>query len=483
MTQQPPSITALGGVDSDNSTRLACQLPPELLLHIFEHTLDTSINDYRLPSHSQTAAPLVLSWVCSSWRRLAITTPRLWTSISLGSHGSSPACDAWILDLFISRSGIKYPLSFAMNYDAPGSARQEKSSLSRAQSKAYVASMHKIARRLVAVRHRWRHLIVNALVLDALAPLFRALPQGTPLLEYLSLSTKYTGFHGREYTMRLTSCNRLRTVRILSPMVFFDPSLPLLPNLTTLDLHFVQSLLDAIAWLAACPNLERLSIELYASLRRHEPLSTLQIRLERLSHFSLTCSYGESDPGPLLDCMITPNLQSLHFIRYRTSLLGPDNSWQNIVGLLERSEDPPLHELHLIDTPEHPDQLSNVLQRASRVKYLALEGEAVTDELIQQLYAGPVGGELGGNADAIPLCQKLETLELHDVPACFPTIIDVARSRTKVFEGTDTGSNAFRTLKSLILSYETFGHFFNDPNNFITIPSDLSIAFKPTTAR
>ncbi|PFH46152.1 hypothetical protein AMATHDRAFT_126557, partial [Amanita thiersii Skay4041] len=49
------------------------RLPPDVLVNIFIHCLQK-----RAASNTTGAAPLLLCEVCSSWRTLALQTPRLW---------------------------------------------------------------------------------------------------------------------------------------------------------------------------------------------------------------------------------------------------------------------------------------------------------------------------------------------------------------------------------------------------------------------
>ncbi|KAJ7170849.1 hypothetical protein C8R43DRAFT_68971 [Mycena crocata] len=58
-------------------------LPPEITSYIFLHCLAPIPDDgYDLEARPDLlAAPLLLLQVCSSWRSVAISTPRLWTRL------------------------------------------------------------------------------------------------------------------------------------------------------------------------------------------------------------------------------------------------------------------------------------------------------------------------------------------------------------------------------------------------------------------
>ncbi|PFH46949.1 hypothetical protein AMATHDRAFT_125205, partial [Amanita thiersii Skay4041] len=51
------------------------RLSPEILAEIFAHCLN------KLHSNNIRHCPLLLCRVCSSWRALALHTPRLWSSL------------------------------------------------------------------------------------------------------------------------------------------------------------------------------------------------------------------------------------------------------------------------------------------------------------------------------------------------------------------------------------------------------------------
>ncbi|KAJ6594653.1 hypothetical protein B0H19DRAFT_916822, partial [Mycena capillaripes] len=55
------------------------RLPPDIVREIFIACLPTTINAVL----SVQEAPLALCRICSAWRRIALSSPRLWTSIHL----------------------------------------------------------------------------------------------------------------------------------------------------------------------------------------------------------------------------------------------------------------------------------------------------------------------------------------------------------------------------------------------------------------
>lgn len=96
----------------------ARKLLPEILQEIFFHCLPVAHNAV-LDSRE---APLLLGRICSQWRRIAYSTPRLWTSIHIFAHPISPTYPSTssreiarkeAISSWLSRSGI-LPLSISM---------------------------------------------------------------------------------------------------------------------------------------------------------------------------------------------------------------------------------------------------------------------------------------------------------------------------------------------------------------------------------
>ncbi|KAL5520308.1 hypothetical protein ACEPAG_9522 [Sanghuangporus baumii] len=475
------------------------RLPSEIMMRIFEFAVDSDSDPWGFVIPSRVTAPLTLTWVCSSWRRAATSYPKLWTSISLVSHGSSSPClNEGVLDLFIRRSGDRLPFSFALNYEhALESSRTYKLSVDHLDDEKYLDSMNTIARRLIKIRHRWRRLIINVLVLEALEPFFHLFLQseelgsGMPSLEELSISTKYTEFYGPHLTLPLKSCSQLRTVRVLTPMVLFDPCHPLLEHLTTLDLHFCDSQQDALAWLSCCPNLESLSIDFFASTNNN-PIAMgaeRMIRLPQLTYFSLTCFYGELGAEMLLDTLDLPSLRAFCFIRCGLVIASPnDRAWQSVINLLSgKSEGPlPLRGLRLINTPATSSELREILERAgSGIRYLALGGEACTDSLLEDFHPRIITESEPGTEPELtlkrsePLCPGLEALELLDVDVSLPSITSLASSRAAAATSSLSlpQESSFRTLKRLALLREKFSHYFSDQESDSSHPLSIKSHF------
>src|SRR5882672_9516402 len=77
------------------------RLPPEVLSEIFLHYNDeNNISDLQL-----NTAPLLLGGVCSRWRTIALSTPRLWTSFALTIQPKYLKSDVMLAKTWLARAG------------------------------------------------------------------------------------------------------------------------------------------------------------------------------------------------------------------------------------------------------------------------------------------------------------------------------------------------------------------------------------------
>ncbi|KAJ7058507.1 hypothetical protein C8F01DRAFT_292395 [Mycena amicta] len=169
-------------------------LAAEVIQVIFEHTLDDE------PKADPLQPPLLLTQVTKHWRDIALCTPSLWSSFTLGGMTSADydynakpqALREELLRLWLSRSGA-LPLRLAVHTDTDQKA----------------ASM----RLLLAHAHRWKtaHLTFSALILVALNE-----PPEYPLLEQLTLSNAEQSLGaGAEYEISIAESHAPRLRRVI----------------------------------------------------------------------------------------------------------------------------------------------------------------------------------------------------------------------------------------------------------------------------
>lgn len=162
-------------------------LPLEMLSEIFCHCLDHS-ETYMSPHRNR--APLLLTRVCRSWRRCAITTPALWTSLRLYSPFTEHQYRSLVslADLWLQRSGAR-PLSLSLT----------------------IPDHHSLPASLLSHLPRCARLH-----LAAPDPFSAALGDNMPLLESLSLTSPNDhAFYPKESTFPLDiSAPRLRALAL-----------------------------------------------------------------------------------------------------------------------------------------------------------------------------------------------------------------------------------------------------------------------------
>lgn len=95
--EQSLSHVRLSAISHKAFTSPVRRIPPEVLGEIFYHCLP--IAPYVTPRDVES--PMVLTQVCRHWRAVAMSTPRLWTSITLHvdlatEEGYRSMCEAWL---------------------------------------------------------------------------------------------------------------------------------------------------------------------------------------------------------------------------------------------------------------------------------------------------------------------------------------------------------------------------------------------------
>ncbi|KAH8112122.1 hypothetical protein DFH11DRAFT_540017 [Phellopilus nigrolimitatus] len=436
------------------SSKSSHSLPVELLSLIFLECCSTDLGYLGCPKLSRMTAPLNLTWVCSYWRQVALSLPQLWTDISLNPSNYVPSsADAQLLELCLSRSGNVLPLSLVLEYGTHSSPFPIFDKASTPEYKVYCRGMRRLAQILDRVRSRWRVLAVRSLVIGALDDFLHSIALGAPMLESFLISTKYFDLNGNYRTLDLARCPQLQTSTLICPDLILDlylPDVSPLQSMSTLNIGYCQFQADAFAWLQSCPNLEKLSIQFFSA-----PPSALPharpVTLSRLADLSIMCLL-DTDPGPFLQLLILPRLRNFSFSTNGFVDTGAGGHWRHAIELLQRSGGAPLRGLELLETPMKPQELLLMLQLTPDLENLTIDDTLATDDVLEQLSAIGTG---------VPLCPKLETLELHTYLRSPNALAAMVSSR--FFCSVDTASlesgdsrlsydmPTYRTLKTLIL--------------------------------
>lgn len=152
------------------------RLPVELKVEIFSHCLAS------YPPLSANGAPLLLCGICTSWRALVQSTPKLWSrfGINVATFGSTSESQMIhtlkMVDIWLSRSR-KYPLSIRICDDPVGRVPDTRSA--------------QILAALVPHANRWRY-IHFSIPNSSITPLQHSLPpvEGFRALRSLTLDVR-----------------------------------------------------------------------------------------------------------------------------------------------------------------------------------------------------------------------------------------------------------------------------------------------------
>ena len=342
-------------------SRFIRMIPAEIIAKIsgFTNTHSTSLGRF-LPS------PILLSSVCSDWRRIVVGTPQLWSSIMIDTLHMSSTTDrhlAAFIDEYLGRSG-QLPLHISItcmdefrDFVGPGE----------------FSGVFKI---LHNYSSRWHSLHISYAIIPCLQP------DRLPILEQLTieLPTRMPDMSG--YTLIFPPSPRLKAVEILGNQV----KLPRLfgfgiqwDNVTRLSGEWLN-IRGCFKFLRLLPKLVHCQFHnIYLDI--DNPLQSPI--LSPLTHLSLSCS--PMSPGPFLDNIVLPSLKSL--VLFHVVSMDP------LMAFLERSACS-LHTLSLQRSNiESLDVLTQLLQFLSpsltklvifptlpNVKYLSILTKTYTSQ-------------------------------------------------------------------------------------------------------
>lgn len=193
------------------------QLPPELLSEIFIIYASGSVWSEWIRRHR---SPLILGKVCNSWRELAWSIPKLWSSIWLELWRNK---DPALVDQWLVRSG-KLPLSIC-------------ASLHSSTSLAVVAVLDVVARHA----ERWFRVIFNIPL--SCYDVFECVKGRLHSLEYISLQVEETE-EERDTLEMFGIAAQLHTVRLKGYFPFLLPTAQL--KTLCIDNDYVDECLDIL---------------------------------------------------------------------------------------------------------------------------------------------------------------------------------------------------------------------------------------------
>lgn len=277
-------------------------IPPEIIARIsgFANTNFTIMG---------TGLPvlIIMSSICSDWRRAVVGTPRLWSSIKINlpsmSKTSRMPCRTFLLlatfiDEWLARSGqLPLHISLTSLHETPDSDPRT------------LEKYRAIFKILDRYSSRWHSLNISItpIVLSCLQP------DHLPLLEQLHVDVPFN-VGNPDCVLSFPPSPRLKEVGIHA---FIHSMLPPLPNIgiqwdnvthvsaETLAIH------DCLEFLRLVPQLVHCTFHNIVVADRDPPLrhSELPILSPALTYLSLSCY--QSSPCPFLDKVVFPSLETL----------------------------------------------------------------------------------------------------------------------------------------------------------------------------
>ncbi|KAJ3828524.1 hypothetical protein EV361DRAFT_933743 [Lentinula raphanica] len=287
-------------------------LPGEILIEVFLF-LRSSPSENNAASIEDSQNDLVnITHTCSKWRRLAIFTSRLWTTIRIPCTGWSKGR----VSTFIARSS-----------DAPldvifGGSREKCSPLSR--------DLTRVLALVVEKSYHLRHLSIDCTAIDSAVMFGRTLNDRRnhfPILSFLSIAITRETPHFTSSTSTVNSLSEFMSAKKQSfvPLKHLRmqsiPHLALSPrfyfSLTTLDISFVKrpiAVKEILVLLKIPRQLSHLSLSIQSLMTPPNPASSdvtlVPIVLPNLKHVEL--SFGHPAVLPrLFSYLDTPGLEKI----------------------------------------------------------------------------------------------------------------------------------------------------------------------------
>ncbi|KAJ7681796.1 hypothetical protein B0H17DRAFT_1333617 [Mycena rosella] len=333
-------------------------LPPEVTSEIFLSCLPTSYTDPNKKTANPKEAPMLLSHVCRTWRKVALSTPALWCELEFDLRHAN---DNHVLKTWLSRAR-ELPLSLKLNLWTLG-----------AQNTDFLDTFD-------GWSHRMRSLELR-LGIDQL----RAIEGANDDWSFSLLQT---------VTVRLVSLWLYRDVTTTTnhPFQMFRNS-PLLrevslarvpPSSISLPWHQLSKFTGESFTFSACLEILRLvpTLTECTFVACHKKTPDLQT-FTHLNLQSFTVVQNEGENGGNFDILTFVSLPALQALRLELCF-PPDNFENTLDGFLLRSS-PPLQKIVIFGAEYYMDLDSPLFLRMPRL--VDLEVREPTAEFIENFFA------------------------------------------------------------------------------------------------
>ncbi|KAJ7685645.1 hypothetical protein DFH06DRAFT_1029461 [Mycena polygramma] len=353
-------------------------VPTEILAEIFIHCLPG--DDFVVPDLATT--PLILCGICRRWREVAISTPRLWSSLRIDFDimRRRQVYETQFYQMWLSRAG-GYPLSLSL----------------RDERDVPAGLVDSLLKTIVGLSRQWRQIEVD--MGESLANFISLAETKFPLLEKLELFNP-------DAPISFCEAPKLHTVSIYRYSTHIQ-----LPwhQLTTVCCYDVP-IHSCLQILRDSPNL--LDGDFQVQLEGNPsalPSSILQHN--HLQRLELGTTYDDLDanrnPMTILHCLKIPGLQNLTVDFFDLQLLPPTHI-SSFLSFVSRSSCQ-LHTLNLAYMPTTPDALIECLKATPALVHLKLTLRptypVVDMDTVFTHFSGPV--------DVVPKLESFHTFLPH----------------------------------------------------------------------
>ncbi|KAJ7767218.1 hypothetical protein B0H16DRAFT_1366539 [Mycena metata] len=334
----------------------ARRLPDDVVAEIFTASVPLDRNAVI----DGTKSPLLLCHICRAWRNLAISTPRLWTSLHIVAPATPMQVERLntIVDLWLSRTGV-LPLSISVAQSF------------RAESDSDFATL---VQNLIRYSPRWSSIRFSFHQNSSFDPLAALSVADVPILKTAVIDH----FSGSTTGFRFLATSTLRSASLRRG----TPQIPLpwdqLHHLFLGEAAACETVAAGLDLLRGCPSLETCALAFVESISpaTGSVPSVSTCRMEHLRHLSVL---DNEIPGGTVDFFKHLDVPNLEFLEYvtghveefpftpllthrlqRLSLNVKYLASETLIGCLRLL--PTLHELFIQHdpfsyrgTPRHPD--------------------------------------------------------------------------------------------------------------------------------
>uniref|UniRef100_A0A0W0FLN5 F-box domain-containing protein n=1 Tax=Moniliophthora roreri TaxID=221103 RepID=A0A0W0FLN5_MONRR len=353
-----------------NSAPAMRRIPVELWDIIFDHAVASWSNDLQLPSDYSLsvhfdhgprkldgshiasrpgeirvlAPPLILSQVCSHWRKLAHSMPRLWSSISLDIYGLRADIRPFLKMFFNNSAG--HPLRVeiinsewqAMDYSSPQLEPTINTGYDpkKAGLDAFLYLMREMHRCAELCLDVYSDVIAGLQLRDQPYPTF-------PILRSF-MTTTVTAYRKPELQWLWSAVRQAPQLRHAA--MAYNNDIPPIPfeRLTSLEIHITASLRPFVPLLSTCNSLESLDVR-FTCTGLLEPAQDQQEAAHPIMVTSLrdltVFACNTHDLQPFFSSITLPSLTTLCVSWFElwtmTTRPLPERPWQCIHDTLRRS--------------------------------------------------------------------------------------------------------------------------------------------------